>query len=102
MEDNDNENLEDEIEEILRQKGEKPGKASKPRQGALANVLKIISRMPTWALILVPVLIGGSIVTFRVLGPATFRLAIVSGIIFLISFILRNVIYMLLSRRNRS
>jgi hypothetical protein len=102
MEENDNENLEDEIEEILRQKGEEPGKASKPSQGALASVLRTISRMPTWVFLALPLLIGGSIVTFRVLGPAAFRLAIVSGIIFLISFVLRNAIYMLFSKRNRS
>ena len=36
----DNENLEDEIEEILRQKGEQPGKASKPRQGPLAKIMR--------------------------------------------------------------
>lgn len=102
MEENDNENLEDEIEEILRQKGEEPGKASKPRQGLLPNVLRTVARMPIWVLLGLPILIGGSIVTFRVLGPATFRLVIVSGIIFLISFVLRNAIYMLLSKRNRS
>ncbi|MEC8945615.1 MAG: hypothetical protein VYD72_04445 [Chloroflexota bacterium] len=97
----DNENLEDEIEEILRQKGEQPGKASKPRQGPLAKIMRQLSSFPSWTFLAVPLLIGGSIVAFRILGPAAFRLALVSVIMFLISFILRNVIQEFFARRNR-
>tara|TARA_B100000686_G_scaffold50403_1_gene54102 strand:- start:3331 stop:3639 length:309 start_codon:yes stop_codon:yes gene_type:complete len=97
----DNENLEDEIEEILRQKGEKPGKASKPSQGSFAKIVRRLSGLPSWTFILVPLLIGGGLVTFRILGPAAFRLALLSGVMFLISFILRNVIQEFFSRRNR-
>jgi len=101
MSGDDNENLEDEIEEILRQKGEKPGKASKPRQGPLAKIMRQLSSLPSWTFIVVPLLIGGSLVMFRILGPAAFRLALVSGVMFLISFILRNVMREFFSRRNR-
>tara|TARA_Y100000590_G_scaffold432885_1_gene549367 strand:+ start:138 stop:446 length:309 start_codon:yes stop_codon:yes gene_type:complete len=101
MNTDDNENLEDEIEEILRQKGEQPGKASKPSQAPLAKVIRRLSSFPSWTFFAVPILIGGSVVVFRILGPAAFRLALVSAIMFLISFILRNVIQEFFSRRNQ-
>ena len=101
MNGDDNDNLEEVTEAILRQTAEEPRKASQPPHGPLAKIMRQLSSFPSWTFLAVPLLIGGSIVAFRILGPAAFRLALVSVIMFLISFILRNVIQEFFSRRNR-
>ncbi|MDA1096438.1 MAG: HAD family hydrolase [Chloroflexi bacterium] len=96
--------IEDEIEEILRAKGEAPGRASKPpvpwgsvyfRQippGTLHTIQYTLFLAVGVALLFVSV---------RILGPAGARLGVMAIVLFLVFYLLRMLLQGLLRRRRR-
>lgn len=98
--------MEEEIEEILRQQGEEPGKAQRPTSSPWQGMQ--LPRLPgfvgfvTRYAIYIAIGAGLLFLSFRVLGPLAFRFAIMAIFVFLLFYTLRGIVQdIILRRRNR-
>ncbi len=95
--------IEDEIEEILREKGEAPGRAYRPpprRVPSLPPMSPALTEIGTGLLLLA---LGAVLmfVAFRVMGPAGFRLGAMGLLMFLAFYAMQPIIKEYLRRRKR-
>ena len=95
--------IEDEIEEILREKGEAPGRAYRPplrRYPSLPPMPPVLTEIGKGLLLLA---LGAVLmfVAFRVMGPAGFRLGAMGLLMFLAFYAIRPIIMEFLRRRRR-
>ncbi len=95
--------IEDEIEEILREKGEAPGRTYRPsprRVPSLPPMSPVLTEIGKGLLLLA---FGAVLmfVAFRVMGPAGFRLGAMGLLMFLAFYAMQPVIMEFLRRRKR-
>ena len=96
--------IEDEIEEILRAKGEAPGRASKPPIPWVSPYLRQIPPGTLHTIQYTLFLAVGAALLFvlvRILGPAGARLGVMAIVLFLVFYLLRSLLQGLLRRRRR-
>ena len=95
--------IEDEIEEILREKGEAPGRAYRPpprRYPTLPPMPPVLTEIGKGLLLLA---IGAVLMfaAFRIMGPAGFRLGAMGLLMFLAFYAMQPIIREFLRRRGR-
>jgi hypothetical protein len=94
--------LEEEIEEILRQQGEKPGRAQRPRPPVQGLSGLPIPGLATFVLrygFFLAVGIGLIFVLVRVLGPVAIRFVLMAAFVFLLFYTLRGLLQEIIRRR---